>query len=192
MSDEAEFAPDAITRDDLRAKAAERAAAALEAETNLEWWQQFKPTHQMFAELNDRQIALAEAKIKEPSISLVALGERFKLSPATVSKHLRTKAVVEYMERRREEIRAATHIYRERVIYNLLTEAERHGPGASHTARVRANELLGKELGMFVEKAEVRQKVSGRMEHDHRHAVKIYLPSNGRDPELSEPTEDDG
>lgn len=74
-------------------------------------------------------------------------------------------------------------------MYNLLTEAERHGHGASHAARVRANELLGKELGMFVDKAEVRQRVSGNMQHEHRGAVKIYLPSNGRDPNLTEDDE---
>jgi phage terminase small subunit len=50
----------------------------------------------------------------------------------------------------------------EYVLKGLRREAEREGDGASHSARVAAYNLLGKHLGMFVDRHEV--KTTGTLE----------------------------
>src|SRR5262245_27159456 len=46
---------------------------------------------------------------------------------------------------------ARTQVTQDNVIEMLLTEATRFGKGSSHSARVRAIELLGKHQGMFAD-----------------------------------------
>ncbi len=41
------------------------------------------------------------------------------------------------------------------VLQRLKTEAERQGAGAGHAARVRALELIGKHVGMFIDRVSV-------------------------------------
>src|SRR5262249_25756314 len=55
------------------------------------------------------------------------------------------------------------HLDQDYVLTRLRMEAEYDGPGSSPGARGRACELLGKHLGMFPEKHEVR----GTVEHRH-------------------------
>jgi phage terminase small subunit len=45
------------------------------------------------------------------------------------------------------------------VIEGLLTEAKLNGEGSSHSARVSAWGLLGKHLGMFVDKVDLNAKI---------------------------------
>ena len=59
-------------------------------------------------------------------------------------------AIAEAMSKRAEQCDLSA----EKVVRGLLDEAERFGEGSSHSARVRAWELLGKHLGMFTDRVE--------------------------------------
>jgi phage terminase small subunit len=59
------------------------------------------------------------------------------------------------------------------VIQRLKEEALREGEGASHPARIRAVELLGKLLGMFTDKQELSGPGGKPIEHDHRLTSRI-------------------
>ena len=66
----------------------------------------------------------------------------------------------------REAVRAAIEARSARVeidagfvLLQLRLEAERVGPGASHSARVRALELLGKHVGLFTDRHDEPTKV---------------------------------
>jgi phage terminase small subunit len=52
-----------------------------------------------------------------------------------------------------------TQVNQDMVIDGLLSEAQFKGEGSSHSARVSAWGLLGKHLGMFVEKTENKTEV---------------------------------
>lgn len=52
-----------------------------------------------------------------------------------------------------------TQVTQKMVIDGLLAEAKLNGEGSSHSARVSAWGLLGKHLGMFVEKTENKTEV---------------------------------
>lgn len=52
-----------------------------------------------------------------------------------------------------------TLVTQEQVVKGLLKEAEYVGEGSSHSARVSAWGLLGKHLGMFVDKTENKTEV---------------------------------
>lgn len=52
-----------------------------------------------------------------------------------------------------------TQVSQKMVIDGLLAEAKLNGEGSSHSARVSAWGLLGKHLGMFVEKTENKTEV---------------------------------
>lgn len=65
------------------------------------------------------------------------------------------KAVAEGIAARAEN----TAVTAEWVVARLQAEALDCGEGASHSARVRALELLGKHQGMFVEKVELQSRV---------------------------------
>lgn len=54
--------------------------------------------------------------------------------------------------RRQAERAKAVQVTQDYVIQRLIIEAEREGEGASHAARVSAASLLGKHLGMFVDR----------------------------------------
>lgn len=57
-----------------------------------------------------------------------------------------------YLQQLREEQKERSAINADMVIAGLLQEARFDGKGASHMARVRAWEVLGKHLRMFIEK----------------------------------------
>lgn len=52
-----------------------------------------------------------------------------------------------------------TLVTQEMVVQGLLTEAKLNGEGSSHSARVSAWGLLGKHLGMFVDKVDLNAKI---------------------------------
>ena len=164
-------------------------AEVLQSQAELDWWKTYKPTRQVVGRMSELEIAVAESRIVEPSITLKALSEKFKVTSGTISKMLRTEHVLAYLDRRNEEIRLAAALTRERILTNLMIEAENYGPNGTASSRVRANELLGKEMGLFTDRSEVNQRVSGEMKHTHQGAVRVYLPDNGRDPTLVEPEE---
>jgi hypothetical protein len=75
------------------------------------------------------------------------------------AKNANVAAVSAYRLLRNPKIRAAidaalaersqrNHLTQDFVLASLIREANAHGPGTSHSARVRALELLGRHLGM--------------------------------------------
>lgn len=70
------------------------------------------------------------------------------------SKLLRTAKVQEAIQQARQAQTQRTEITADYVLKGLKAEAERMGQGTSHSARVRAHELLGKHLGMFPDRHE--------------------------------------
>lgn len=56
---------------------------------------------------------------------------------------------------------ARAELTTEWVTRNLMAEATRTGDGASHAARVRALELLGRRFGLFAEQVEVSGPAGG-------------------------------
>ncbi|MCF4151765.1 terminase small subunit [Dethiosulfovibrio sp. F2B] len=60
-------------------------------------------------------------------------------------------AIQEAMTERRERV----EVTQDYVLTRLKAEAELKGKGASHVGRIRALELLGKHLGMFVDRSKI-------------------------------------
>jgi len=69
---------------------------------------------------------------------------------------LRNAEVRAYVARRRGQLAGRAELDAAYVLARLRLEAERTGEDASHSARVAALNLLGKHLGMFVDKVEVK------------------------------------
>lgn len=63
----------------------------------------------------------------------------------------KTRVAAEIAKRQTARSEAA-QVTQEYVLQRLIIEAEREGEGASHSARVSAASLLGKHLGMFVDR----------------------------------------
>lgn len=61
---------------------------------------------------------------------------------------------IEAAQTRRKE---RTELTQDWVVERLRAEADDHSEDATHSARIRALELLGKHLGMFVDRVEVKQ-----------------------------------
>jgi hypothetical protein len=76
-----------------------------------------------------------------------------KIGPALLGK-TRVAAAIQTAKQARS---ARTELSADYVVRRLMAEAELQGPGASHAARVRSLELLGKHVGMFPDR------------HEHRH-----------------------
>lgn len=62
--------------------------------------------------------------------------------------------VLEAIQKGQAKLSEACLVNQKMVIDGLLAEAKLNGEGSSHSARVSAWGLLGKHLGMFVEKTE--------------------------------------
>ena len=75
------------------------------------------------------------------------------------SKLLRNIKVQEAIQAAQEKLSEACQVSQKMVIDGLLSEAQFKGEGSSHSARVSAWGLLGKHLGMFVEKTENKTEV---------------------------------
>lgn len=101
-------------------------------------------------DLNARQLrfALGVLEGKDATTAYVDAGYRARGNAAesSASKLLRNPKVAEFLERGRAKAADRALVTRERVVTGLLTIAE--GTGAD-SARVRAWELLGKDIGMW-------------------------------------------
>lgn len=67
--------------------------------------------------------------------------------------------VLEAVQVAQSKLSEACLVSQKMVIEGLLAEAKLNGEGSSHSARVSAWGLLGKHLGMFVEKTENKTEV---------------------------------
>lgn len=156
----------------------------------IEWWRTYKRRRKVIAELSDLELALVEAYIKDIASGMKAVAKSMGMTTQRATKIMRQEHVQEYLERRQTELRVATNIHKETVMLGLMDEAERFGTEGNAASRVRALELLGKELGMFADQRLVKKTIAGKLEHEHNHdhqvsaRVTIVLPDNQRDPEL--------
>lgn len=87
--------------------------------------------------------------------------------------------------RLRAEREVRTAITADAVLHELAAEARRHDERASHSARVRALELLGKHLGLFREKLNV--EVGGVSSNPVE--VTVYIPATDADTGVPDDTE---
>lgn len=70
--------------------------------------------------------------------------------------------VLDAIKNAQAKLSEACLVSQKMVIEGLLTEAKLNGEGSSHSARVSAWGLLGKHLGMFVEKTENKTELTGK------------------------------
>lgn len=68
------------------------------------------------------------------------------------------------LEQAKEDLRVATGVTTEYVVRRLQEEAELTGEGSSHGARIKALELLGKHIGMFIERREISGPGGGALQ----------------------------
>lgn len=66
-------------------------------------------------------------------------------------------SIMREVAKRKQALMEKALVTQEEVVKGLKAEAEFQGEGSSHSARIRAWEVLGKYLGMFTEKLEVEQ-----------------------------------
>ena len=84
------------------------------------------------------------------------------------SRLLGNVGVQEAIQVARQRLQQKSELSAQWVLDHLKTEAERVGEGSSHSARVKAVELIGKTFALFVDKVEhsgeVRQRVIEEVE----------------------------
>jgi hypothetical protein len=97
----------------------------------------------------DQQYAFVRRVVEGMSYrdAAVEVGYSARYGPRLAEKEHIQRAISVLQQEAREE----SAVTAARVAEGLLEEAERTGEGASHSARVRAWELLGEHIGMFDE-----------------------------------------
>ena len=102
--------------------------------------------------LNDKQQKFVEEYLKDFNATQAYRRAGYRATTSVrVNAHrlLTNPNVQEAIEMAKQKLMERTHIDQEMIIERLLQEANYHGPGASHSARVQALTQLGKSLGMF-------------------------------------------
>ena len=94
----------------------------------------------------------------------IRAGYREKAAYATGWENLRKPEIQEAIAAAQAERAARTGVDQDFVISGLRREAGAGDVGEPNTARSRAMELLGKHMGMFVERAEVEMSEQGPRE----------------------------
>lgn len=112
--------------------------------------------------LTPKQQRFVEEYLVDLNATQAAIRAGFKHSD--IGRQLITKnhvqKAIEAAKAKRSE---RTEITQEYVLDRLKREAELDGEGASHSARVSAVNLLGKHLGMFGDKLEIRGEATIRI-----------------------------
>lgn len=133
--------------------------------------------------LNPRQMKFVEGYLsgKPASQAYIEAGYDAKGNAAesAAARMLRNVQVQSAIETARETAVANQALTVEWVLSRLKLEATRTGEGASHSARVRAAELLGKTLKLFPDQHEL----SGPAGAPIPVSVTVYIPANGRNDE---------
>lgn len=89
----------------------------------------------------------------------IRAGYSDKFSNSNAPKLLQNTAIAEAIKEAQAKLSERTLVTQDMVINGLLKEAKLEGEGSSHSARVSAWGLLGKHLGMFVDKVDLKAKV---------------------------------
>jgi phage terminase small subunit len=107
--------------------------------------------------LTAKQQAFVEQYLIERNATQAALraGYSPRTAPVIAAQNLRKLNVVEAIADARAVPAQRLTVTRDDVIEGLYREAMREGPGTSQAARVQAWTMLGKHLGMFVDRHEV-------------------------------------
>lgn len=87
------------------------------------------------------------------------------------SELLRNRKVMDAIAAARAERTKRVKVDQDFVLNRLMEEAEGSGPDSNASARIRATELLGKHIGMFVDRHQV--------EHSGGARVIVELPDDG-------------
>lgn len=99
----------------------------------------------------------------------IRAGYRKKAAYAMGRENLHKPQIAEEIARRQAELADQAGVTVAEIVAMLKVEAKRVDDGASHSARVRAIELLGKHIGMFKDRLEVSGTVPV-----------VIIPDNGR------------
>ena len=89
----------------------------------------------------------------------IRAGYSDKFSNSNAPKLLQNTAIAEAIKEAQAKLSEACLVSQKMVIDGLLVEARLNGEGSSHSARVSAWGLLGKHLGMFVDKVDLNAKI---------------------------------
>jgi phage terminase small subunit len=131
------------------------------------------------ATLSEKEARFAHSYVfDKPSVTAAAIkaGYSKKTAHSIGSRLLKRVKVAAEVERLRKGRELRTQLSADWVITNLMTEAVDRSEAASQASRVRANELLGKHLGMFREKLNV--EVSGK--DGQAVELQVVMLDNGR------------
>ena len=84
----------------------------------------------------------------------IRAGYSQKTAAAIGEENLRKPDIATALRAIRKEVAESLHLTAQHVLEGLYREATAGNTGEPHSARVRAYELLGKHMGMFVERQE--------------------------------------
>ena len=115
----------------------------------------------MMPKLTPKQARFVEEYLIDLNATQAAIraGYSDKFSNSNAPKLLQNTAIAEAIKEAQAKLSEACQVSQKMVIDGLLVEARLKGDGSSHSARVSAWGLLGKHLGMFVEKTENKTEV---------------------------------
>jgi hypothetical protein len=91
----------------------------------------------------------------DKQISAINAGYSAKSAHVQASVLLNHPAVISAIDAEMARSAARCHVTQDSVLRGLVRESTYEGTGASHAARVRALELLGKTLSMFTDQTQV-------------------------------------
>ena len=127
-------------------------------------------------ELTPQHLAFIDAYIAGNSgtYSATIAGFSVKCAATTACRLLKKAHIKAEIARRREVAVEELELQPEKVLQRLLVEVDGLGPDTNADARLKAAELAGKYLGMFIEKREVEH--SGEVGGTGRFEVVIVDP----------------
>ncbi len=109
-------------------------------------------------DLTAKQARFVEEYLIDLNATAAAIraGYSEKTAATIAHENLRTPKIAEAIRVGQEKLSKRAQITQEDVLAGLRQEATNYGKGSSHSARVTAWIWIGKHLGMFAERAEVK------------------------------------
>jgi phage terminase small subunit len=89
----------------------------------------------------------------------IRAGYKQKAAYATGAENLKKPEIQEAIQKARSKREERTELNQDWVLAHLRSEAELTAEGSSHSARIRALELLGKHLGMFEDTLKIKTEL---------------------------------
>lgn len=102
--------------------------------------------------LTAKQDAFARAYVANggnATRAAIEAGYSKKTATETGFENLRKPHIREYIDSLKKPVQESLGIDADYIRRRLMLEAEREGEGSTHSARIRALELLGRDVGMF-------------------------------------------